>query len=161
MTESESKVKKQKYIPTYEVQPATLTFLSGYCVFCKYMNNIDIGIKAVGLSYDRYFPAYGWTCCPDKDECLKKAQQHLEKLHKSVKYDFFMKHKEAKTPIKILRSSGIIEDNWILNSVIPSETNKLIIEVSCKEKAIIKGVILSEFLKLNPQFTEDLEEFLC
>jgi hypothetical protein len=126
------------------ISPRRLVFIEMWnsCMFCRELN------YAAYLMHVSVEAKVGYICCPD---CKEKAEEMMKIWNKKYAYGEanYLKDKA----IKILRSSGEIEDGWRLNNPLidVSPEGKIIISCCHHEKKLEKWCYLRTILELNPK----------
>lgn len=139
----------------YEEKPMPLRLVmtpdENVCQFCKNPNG------KCNLKYINIEQQLGFVCC-NKKECKDNMEQRIYKLFEEIGWNTIKKF--ANTYIKVKRSSGIIENDWIITcdnsfmgpivvddcTYIP--VHKIII-INNKEETLKKYISLEEFNELN------------
>jgi hypothetical protein len=132
--------------PTPRINLKLSTFFAyGICTFCK----INSSNRVWNITHDE---SYYYESC-NSTECLNKCKNAvLEEEKKDYVYGFlyYLKNKQ----IKVKRTSGIIENDWVLRpGIIDSDTLGkaiLCVKIDHDGKELEKYIPLNEVLEMNP-----------
>jgi hypothetical protein len=132
--------------------PRRLIMIVMKCDFCDSTKEI----KLLGLDDGDHPSGYGWISC---DDCFHKANEIYQTYKNTIKYDYFIGLQEAKTKIRVKRSSGEIDNDWTVKVSIETSKcpSKIMIWVENKRQHIEKTVYLENFLELNPEYAKDFK----
>lgn len=129
--------------PRINLKLSTL-FAYGICTFC----NINCSDRVWNITHDE---SYYYESC-NSAECFDKCKKAvLEEEQKDYVYGFlyYLKNKE----IKVKRTSGIIENDWMLRpGIIESDTLGkaiLCVKIDHTGKELEKYISLNEVLEMN------------
>lgn len=121
------------------------------CDFCNKNSDSENGRHTVGFMTKRNSEYdFGWISC---NMCHEKAKKSFHIYEDIAEVNYFKKLHEDKTHVRVLRSSGDIEDNWLIGYQLSfiNYLGNVMVRVVNNTNAITKTISLPEFFELNPR----------